>query len=778
LAWNDRADDYIAKAADYLAAFFNNRSSNDKQLADDLSKAIHNHLSLEHDQEAETFLRSRFLADDGIQTVIEDVFEQLHLNLLAICLIVLYRADQTTYKRYHDLVQRKVNDGSVLRKVIKQPFWENGLFLMLVKRSYPVWLSNLRGQLLAYGFPLLIETIEFQSFLVLLAKLSDPCDSSWSTCLDSVPGTKFEDMIELSIASGRSIGTINLPLRELKGSDPALLALLERKIGAQGYLRLITSLGGIPDLFRVIQHSSASMVKELIEALDSAIVDALIDQTIASGRSIGTIDLPLRELKGSDPALLASLERKIGAQGYLRLITSLGGIPVLFKIIEHSSASMVKELIEALDSAIVDALIDQTIASGRSIGTMELALRELQQTAPALLQKLSGKIGAKRWWQLICSNGTINILAGILRRLHGTFSRELVDASHKLSLYDWQSLLLRDNFQHLCHFVRWKAHLFHTQFTPAFLNSLKPTFETLIRQETWAILRRGEGLLRISPESSVKQDLLTLLQDHIVATVKQTPSHFDSFDEAAAFVSLLLRQLPSRRLWLIDSLALILPEQDAWHSSEGFLRCVRPLFFILSDPRAHSKDAYRVLRIGNDRAVAPLFLDATALDLFLYLWNLYGLWFQLEREESTFADFLHPAIQTALTTAMSERFHTKTNQAECDNLVALAGFVSFHELSFDSDKKVYWASTLPSFQKLLSHSSSKTFVPAVFFLLGLEWVFDRKNCISPETWIYVLSKMDTRRYSEKRAALEHLYYFVHARVLGKANTHKISKESI
>ncbi len=293
----------------------------------------------------------------------------------------------------------------------------------------------------------------------------------------------------------------------------------------------------------------------------------------------------------------------------------------------------------------------------------------------------------------------------------------------------------------------------------------------MIRRETWVTLRRGEGLLRISSESSIKQDLLTLLQDHIVATVKQTPSHFDSFDEAAAFVSLLWKQLPSHRLWLIDSLALILPEQDAWHSSKGFLRCVRPLFFILSDPRAHSKDAYRVLRIGNDRAVAPLFLDATALDLFLYLWNLYGLWLRLEREESTFADFLHPAIQNALTTTMSERFHAKTNQAEFDNLVALAGFVSFHKLSFDSAGKVYWASTLPSFQKLLSHSSSKTFVPAVFFLLGLEWIFDRKNCISPETWTYVLSKMDTCGYSEKRAAIEHLYYFVHARVSGNAKVH-------
>ena len=439
---------------------------------------------------------------------------------------------------------------------------------------------------------------------------------------------------------------------------------------------------------------------------------------------------------------------------------------------------MAKELVKALDSAIVDTLIDQTIASGRSIGTMELALRELKQTAPALLQKLAEKIGAKSWWQLICSNGTINILTGILQGLHGAFSRELVDASHKLSLYDWQSLLLRDNFQHLCNFVRWKAHLFHTQFTPAFLNSLKPTFKTLIRRETWVTLCRGEGLLRISPESSIKQHLLSLLQDHIVAIVKQTPSRFDSFDEAAAFVSLFWNQLPSHRLWLIDSLTLILPEQDAWNNSEGFLRSVRPLFFILSDPRAHSKDAHRVLRIGNDQTVAHLFLDATALDLFLYLWNLYGLWLKLEREESIFADFLHPAIQNALTTTMSERFHTNTNQAEFDNLVALAGFVSFHKLSFDSAEKVYWASTLPSFQKLLSHSSSKTFVPAVFFLLGIEWVFDRKNCISPETWIYVLSKMDTGGYSEKRAAIEHLYYFIHARVHGNANAHKISKESI
>jgi hypothetical protein len=54
----------------------------------------------------------------------------------------------------------------------------------------------------------------------------------------------------------------------------------------------------------------------------------------------------------------------------------------------------------------------------------------------------------------------------------------------------------------------------------------------------------------------------------------------------------------------------------------------------------------------------------------------------------------------------------------------------------------------------------KTFIPGVFFLLGSEWIFDRKGGVPQQTWRRLLPKAEA--YTEKTAALEHLRDFVRA----------------
>jgi len=842
LAWNAGADDHPALAADHLVAFFRSHPGGGEQLVKDLTNAIHNRLKLERGPGPENLIRSRLLADEGIYTLIESVFEKLTLNSLAVCLDILQRTDKTTSERYHDLIQRKVEDGSVLKMAMERPFWESGLFLRLAKRKYPELLSGLRSQLVDHEVRSLVQTTELQSILALLANLPDPDNPWWASSLDSVPNDEFERMIQRALASGRSIGTIHLALWELNKADPTLLERLERKIGAGRYLRLITGAGTIFELFMIIKHSSPFMAGELIEALDSETVDALIAQTIRSGRSIGTIDLALRELKKADPTLLERLERKIGAERYLRLITGAGTIFELFRMIQYSSPFMVGELIEALDSETVDALITQTIRSGRSIGTIDLALRELKKADPTLLERLERKIGAERylhlvtgagtiselfrmirhsslfmageliealdsetvdalvaqsiasgrsigtielalrglrkadpillerlerkiqaphWWQLICAEGTMQILQGILRRLSESSRQELVKSSQELTLGDWQKLVLRSNFVELCNFVRWTAPLFSAQLTPAFLDSLEPTFETLIRREDWKGLARGSVLLRDASESSIRQDLLALLRDY-VAPVNPDTLHFELFDEATACLSLLWDYLPSRRQELSDSVLAILPGEDKWYNSERFLRSACTLFAILAHPHARRDDACRVLNIGNDQAVAALCAEATTLEIFFYLWNLYSLWFQWEQEgEKSFAGFLHPAIWDAVTAALLERFAAKVNRAEEDSLVALSGFISFSGLVFNSAERADWASSLPPFERLVGRAWRKTFIQAVFFLFGLEWIFDRQGDIYPRTWQWVLPK--AVEWGEESAALKHLCRLVRDR---------------
>src|SRR5205823_6404895 len=139
----------------------------------------------------------------------------------------------------------------------------------------------------------------------------------------------------------------------------------------------------------------------------------------------------MRELENTDETLLFRLEQRIGAERFLYLITSNGTIFELFSIIKHATQEFAGQLLDYLDEKGVQQLIDKTIASGRSVGTLSLAMRELWSTDESLLIRLEQCIGAERFLNLIKANGTVFELFGILR--HGTpqFSSQLLDQLEK-----------------------------------------------------------------------------------------------------------------------------------------------------------------------------------------------------------------------------------------------------------------------------------------------------------------------------------------------------------
>ncbi|MFX0200114.1 MAG: hypothetical protein ACFFCW_28675 [Candidatus Hodarchaeota archaeon] len=392
-------------------------------------------------------------------------------------------------------------------------------------------------------------------------------------------------------------------------------------------------------------------------------------------------------------------------------------------------------------------------------------------TDSSLLQQLSEKIGSERWWQLICTNANLNTLAHLLHYFDSPFKQKLIKYSEHLPFEDWQELLLRGNFKDLCNFIRWQSHLFSSQFPPAFLGSLKSTFETLIRRDNWEILNHGLELLAAASDSPIRQTLIALLNDYL-ATIDISSLHFDSFDEAVACVRLLWKQLSIHRQELSNSLLNILPSEENWHSNKNFLQSARLLFFILANAQAKQAYARRVLNIGNNLKVVVLINEATALDIFLYLWNLYNLWFQWEKKrEKNFADFLHPEIQNTIANVLTKIVQTETNQEEIDNQISLLGFISWINLPSNKSIKSEFKAKLLKFEELIKRVSSKTFIPGVFFLFGLEWLFDKK--IYPYLWKRLLPKVDN--YSEKHAALEHLCELVRDRAIDSKANHRKQK---
>lgn len=224
------------------------------------------------------------------------------------------------------------------------------------------------------------------------------------------------------------------------------------------------------------------------------------------------------------------------------------------------------------------------------------------------------------------------------------------------------------------------------------------------------------------------------------------------------YARLLWLEVPVQQEELVRSVLSILPSQETWIVSDKYLYSAHWLFFLLADPHARPEDARRVLDRGNNGEIASLFIKGTTLDSFLYLWDLYSLWFQWRDEgEGTFVDFLHPTLQNTVTDVLMERLHSDMDQEKRDNLLALVGFASFIDLDLHAWDKADWRTKLPSFEELVKRASDMTCIPAVFFLLGVEKTFGER--LAPDSaWQNALYK--ARDYDTKRTALVQLCYWV------------------
>ena len=244
--------------------------------------------------------------------------------------------------------------------------------------------------------------------------------------LAQLDAAQAERLLNKTISAGRSIGTLSLAMRELNNTDPALLAGLEQAIGAPGWMRLIDANGTVFELFKVLERATPEFRAVLLAQLDAAQAERLLNKTIRAGRSIGTLHLAMRELNKTDPTVLAGLEQAIGAPGWMRLIDANGTLFELFGILQYATPEFRPALLAQLDAAQAERLLNKTINAGRSIGTLNLAMRELNNSDPTVLAGLEQAIGAPGWMRLIDANGTLLTLFKVLERATPEFRPALL----------------------------------------------------------------------------------------------------------------------------------------------------------------------------------------------------------------------------------------------------------------------------------------------------------------------------------------------------------------
>ena len=251
---------------------------------------------------------------------------------------------------------------------------------------------------------------------------------------DALTDDVIEDLITKTVRAGRSIGTLHLALRGLEQETETVSVSreLQRKIGAERFLRLIESNGTIFELIELSRFVTPSLATEMIATLSERRSSALIQRSIAAGRSIGTLNLGLRELYSSaeTSGIARSLEQKVGAERFLHLIDANGTLFELFRIIQYVSPPFARELVDSVDDSVIDRLVARTISVGRSISTLHFALRDLHRSEATrgVARDLEFKLGSKRYLQVIAANGTVVDLVKVLENSSPEFARQLVDA--------------------------------------------------------------------------------------------------------------------------------------------------------------------------------------------------------------------------------------------------------------------------------------------------------------------------------------------------------------
>ncbi len=549
--------------------------------------------------------------------------------------------------------------------------------------------------------------------------------------LDALDPAQVEHLIGRTIAEGRSIGTLNLALRELgsrplaDGSGLTQLEALEAKLGAQPMMRLLKARGTLLELFKTLEHSTPAFAAELVEALNPARVEHLIGRTIAEGRSIGTLHLALRELgsrplaDGSGLTQLEALEVKLGAQPMMRLIEARGTLFELFKTLEHSTPAFAAELVEALNPAQVEHLIGRTIAEGRSIGTLNLALRKLRRTIPPSHARLETLVGLQGWWRLVCSNGDLNDLAYILGDLSEGFRSRLLSPAEAPSVEEWGTVIRRGSFYDLCRFAR-----DGTGYLPA--ETLRRAREAAAKAAAvtfdigdWLAVNTG---LQILPEieDAPFRATLRVEADHFLEDVSVSSLAFEGFSPAVNAIACLWRERPQLRPELASRFWSILPAPHDWPEDERFLVAARLLLILARSTDLPQKDAVAVLK-----AFCPL-PESLPLDkthtrpMCFFWWDLFALWFERGHELARrFGDLETPTVWTHLIDLVKQRAEERMSNEKKLDLLAFAGVLAFLLPELRPAVRAAVVGRVRGVRYLQKAAEALTFVPAFFALHGL-----------------------------------------------------------
>jgi len=538
-------------------------------------------------------------------------------------------------------------------------------------------------------------------------------------------------------------------MRKLGKADEDLLGRLEKTIGAGRFLRLIVANGSLFELFMILKHTTPTFPEELLGQLDDATAGALVDKTIAAGRSIGTLHLAMRELGEADEALLGRLEETIGAGRFLRLIASNGTLFELFRIIEYATPTFREALLGQLDDASVGQLVDKTIAAGRSIESFHYTLRQLART-PVLRERLEELLGIEGWCRLITGTGTLNSLSQLSRAMSDDFRTQLIGMSSTLSPGDWCGIIARGLFRNACIFATEDLASYPATSQLAFRAALAQMAAPLAAKASWFDLNPSRPPTDLA--SVEGQILREALQPRIEAFKVEELTGLDFLEAVNAF-AFGWREREDLHPDLAAHLWDIIPDSARWPREDGEVAALRLMLDIARSEGISQQNALRLLATTGSFLDREVCADIDTLPLFLLVWNMAALGYERGADRSFHGTFLDTLVEILLT-VLRERVRPKGPNDEKLAQLALAGLLKFLLPRHGNELRGILGPLATSTRWLYKEALEQPFLPALFALEGIALLHPGEPVFTPQVCLGLLWKF--KRHEELGPAIEHL----------------------
>lgn len=333
----------------------------------------------------------------------------------------------------------------------------------------------------------------------------------------------------------------------------------------------------------------------MILALSPDDVDILINRTIDQQKSIGILDLVLRDLrtkkvnyKNRETNLLIMLEQHITVHHIRRLILNNGTTFELFRFLSHSSYSRSIELINVINHEDIEELIEQTIKQNRSIESIHLAFLTIRKHKN-LLENILGLLSSDLFAKLIIKAGTFNSLTQITNVLPVKYANEIREVISRFPVEDWKNFVLRGVVGNLTRFISSDINKYPVSVQNILENIVQDAGYEYLMGSSWYELNTavfdGEGVIFSSLRKSLDDYLHSVSEEEILKL---------SFKEATSAFSILWEYAEEWHDFLNRNLWEIL-NKEQWPKDYSF-SLIRHVLWHISHKDFHNPNARRLLK--------------------------------------------------------------------------------------------------------------------------------------------------------------------------------------